>query len=84
MPGQSTRFLTIPDAREQAATQRTSPVSGSDQVLRRYIDALRRREPNYAANSCVHAPAAGAQPGDNGEARHIARNVIADRYDEWR
>jgi hypothetical protein len=47
MPGQSTRFLTIPDAREQAAPQRTSPMSGSEQALRRYIDALRRGEPNY-------------------------------------
>jgi hypothetical protein len=51
MPGQSTRFLTIPaDAREQAARpapQRTSPMSGSEQALRRYIDALRRGEPNY-------------------------------------
>jgi beta-lactamase regulating signal transducer with metallopeptidase domain len=51
MPGQSTRFLTIPaGAREQAARpaqQRTSPMSGSAQALRRYIDALRRGEPNY-------------------------------------
>jgi hypothetical protein len=47
IPGQSTRFLTIPDAREQAAPQRTSPMSGSEQALRRYIDALRRGEPNY-------------------------------------
>jgi beta-lactamase regulating signal transducer with metallopeptidase domain len=47
MPGQSTRFLTIPDARQQAAPQRTSPMSGSEQALRRYIEALRRGEPNY-------------------------------------
>jgi beta-lactamase regulating signal transducer with metallopeptidase domain len=51
MPGQSTRFVTIPaDARAQAARpapQRTSPMSGSEQALRRYIDALRRGEPNY-------------------------------------
>jgi hypothetical protein len=47
MPGQSTRFLTIPDAHEKAAPQRTSPMSGSEQALRRYIDALRRGEPNY-------------------------------------
>jgi beta-lactamase regulating signal transducer with metallopeptidase domain len=51
MPGQSTRFLTIPaDAGEQNARpppQRTSPMSGSEQALRRYIDALRHGEPNY-------------------------------------
>jgi hypothetical protein len=47
MPGQSTRFLTIPDAREQAVPQRTSPMSGSEPALRQYINALRRGEPNY-------------------------------------
>jgi hypothetical protein len=51
MPGQSTRFLTIrADARDRTAwpaPQRTSPMSGSEQALRRYIDALRRGEPNY-------------------------------------
>jgi hypothetical protein len=51
MPGQSTRFLTIPaDAREQAARPappRRSPVSGSEQALREYIDALGRGAPNY-------------------------------------
>jgi len=51
MPGQSTRFLTIPaDAREQAARpapQRRSPESGSEQALRDYIDALARGAPKY-------------------------------------
>jgi BlaR1 peptidase M56 len=51
MPGQSTRFLTIPaDAREQAArpaTHRRSPVPGSEQALREYIDALARGAPKY-------------------------------------
>jgi hypothetical protein len=47
MPGQSTRFLTIPDARDQVVPHRTSPMSGSEQALRQYIDALRRGEPNY-------------------------------------
>ncbi len=51
MPGQSTRFLTIPaDAREQAARlgpQRRSPVPGSEQALSAYIDALGRGAPNY-------------------------------------
>jgi hypothetical protein len=52
MPGQSTRFLTVPaDAREQAARpalQRRSPVPGSEQALREYIDALGRGAPKYA------------------------------------
>jgi hypothetical protein len=51
MPGQNTRFLAItPDASEQAlrsAPRRTSPMAGSEQALRQYIDALRRGEPNY-------------------------------------
>ena len=51
MPGQSTRYLTIQaDAREQAvrrAPQRRSPVPGSEQALREYIDALGRGAPNY-------------------------------------
>jgi hypothetical protein len=51
MPGQSTRYLTISaDAREQTvrpAPQRRSPVSGSEQALREYIDALGRGTPNY-------------------------------------
>jgi BlaR1 peptidase M56/Domain of unknown function (DUF3471) len=51
MPGQSTRFLTIPaDAREQAARpapQRRSPESGSEQALRDYIDALARGALKY-------------------------------------
>jgi hypothetical protein len=53
MPGQNTRFLTIPaDAREQAARPappRRSPVPGSEQALREYIDALGRGAPNYDA-----------------------------------
>jgi hypothetical protein len=51
MPGQSTRFVTIPaDARAQAgrpAPQRRSPVPGSEQALREYIDALGRGAPKY-------------------------------------
>jgi hypothetical protein len=51
MPGQSTRYLTLPaDARGQAgrpAPLRRSPVPGSEQALREYIDALGRGAPNY-------------------------------------
>jgi Domain of unknown function (DUF3471) len=51
MPGQSTRYLTIPAAaREPAhrpASQRRSPVAGSEQALREYIGALSRGTPNY-------------------------------------
>jgi hypothetical protein len=53
VPGQSTRHLAIPaDAREQAARpapRRTSPLPGSEQALRRYIDAVGRGEPDYDA-----------------------------------
>jgi hypothetical protein len=51
MPGQRTRFLGIPaDVREQAARPaplRQSPVPGSEQALREYIDALGRGAPKY-------------------------------------
>jgi BlaR1 peptidase M56/Domain of unknown function (DUF3471) len=51
MPGLSMRYFTIPaDARAQAvppAPQRRSPVAGSEQALRDYIDALGRGAPNY-------------------------------------
>jgi hypothetical protein len=51
MPGQRTRFLTIPAAaREQAAQpvpQRRSPVAGSEQALHEYIDSLARGTPKY-------------------------------------
>jgi hypothetical protein len=51
MPGQSTRYLTIPaDAREQAARpapQRRSPVPGGEQALRDYIEAVGSGAPKY-------------------------------------
>jgi hypothetical protein len=53
MPGQNTRYLTITaDAREQVVRSaprrtRTSPMPGSEQALRQYIDAIGRGEPNY-------------------------------------
>jgi hypothetical protein len=51
MPGQRTRFITIPaDARERAAQpapQRRTPVPGGEQALREYIDALGRGAPKY-------------------------------------
>jgi hypothetical protein len=50
VPGQTTRYVIVPaDAREQAARpapRRTSPMAGSEQALRRYIEALGRGEPN--------------------------------------
>jgi hypothetical protein len=52
IPGQSTRSLIIrADAHPQTGRpepQRTSPMSGSEQALRGYIDALRRGDPNTA------------------------------------
>jgi hypothetical protein len=51
VPGQSTRHVVVPaDAREQAARpapRRTSPMSGSEQALRQYIDTIGRGEPDY-------------------------------------
>jgi hypothetical protein len=52
LPGQRTRFNTIEEARpdglsEHAASRRTAPMAGSEEMLRRYIDALRRGEPDY-------------------------------------
>jgi hypothetical protein len=51
VPGQRTRHVIVPaDAREQAtrpAPRRTSPMPGSEEALRRYIDALSRGEPDY-------------------------------------
>jgi hypothetical protein len=51
IPGQRTRFLTIAaDARghaAQSAPQRRSPLPGSEQALREYIDALSRGAPKY-------------------------------------
>ena len=51
VPGMTTRHVVVPaDARKQAnrpAPRRTSPIPGSEQALRRYIDALRRGEPDY-------------------------------------
>jgi hypothetical protein len=49
--GLTTRFVVVPaDAREQAARpapRRTTPMPGSEQALRHYIDALGRGEPDY-------------------------------------
>jgi hypothetical protein len=52
LPGQRTRFNTIEEARpdglsEHATSRRTAPMAGSEEMLRRYIDALRRGEPDY-------------------------------------
>jgi bla regulator protein blaR1 len=52
LPGQHTRYLTLEGTKadgqpERAMTRRTSPLAGSEDMLRRYIEALRRGEPNY-------------------------------------
>jgi hypothetical protein len=51
-PGHSTRYLAIepPGPGEpsvRSASRRTSPTPGSEDALRRYIDELRRGEPDY-------------------------------------
>jgi hypothetical protein len=52
LPGQRTRYNTIeetgPDGQLQHATsRRTAPMAGSEEMLRQYIEALVRGEPNY-------------------------------------
>ena len=50
VPGQHTRFLTVqpvPAGATRAASRRSLPMPGSEDALRRYIDALARGEPNY-------------------------------------
>ncbi len=48
--GQRTRFLTVqpaPAGEQHAAPRRSTPMPGSEDALRRYIDALGRGEPDY-------------------------------------
>jgi len=49
LPGRSMRYLAIepPGTGERSASLRTSPATGSEDALRRYIDALGRGEPDY-------------------------------------
>jgi hypothetical protein len=51
LPGLRTRFNTIEAARngspERQASPRTAPLAGSEDMLRRYIEALGRGQPNY-------------------------------------
>jgi hypothetical protein len=50
LPGQRTRFLAVQPAQageSHAASRRSTPLPGSEDALRRYIDALGRGEPNY-------------------------------------
>jgi hypothetical protein len=52
LPGQRTRFLAVDGSQaggqpERPAPPRTTPLAGSEQLLRQYIEALGRGEPNY-------------------------------------
>jgi beta-lactamase regulating signal transducer with metallopeptidase domain len=52
LPGQQTRFHTVGESRadgqlERSVSLRTSPQQGSEGMLRGYIDALARGEPDY-------------------------------------
>ena len=90
MPGQRTRFLTIPaDAREQAARpapQRRSPAPGSEEALREYIDALGRGAPRYDDMTPQVAAYTRQQLLLNravlGETWDVADNVVPCRYGE--
>ena len=52
LPGQSTRYHTVGGAgadgqREHPLSRRTTPLAGSEEMLRQYIEAMGRGEPNY-------------------------------------
>ncbi len=52
VPGQQTRFHTVERTAtdgqpEHPVLRRTAPLAGSEEMLRQYIDGLRRGEPNY-------------------------------------
>ena len=52
LPGQRTRFNTIRgawtnDQPQRSAGSRTTPLAGSEEMLRQYIEALGRGQPNY-------------------------------------
>ena len=52
MPGQRTRYHTVEGARpgsasERAMSPRSVPLAGSEAMLRQYIEAMGRGEPNY-------------------------------------
>jgi bla regulator protein blaR1 len=48
LPGQRTRFVTVQPAGEaHPEPRRATPTPGSEETLRRYIDAVGRGEPNY-------------------------------------
>jgi len=52
LPGQRTRYLSIEEAQavrspERSGPPRTTPMAGSEEMLRQYIEALGRGEPNY-------------------------------------
>ena len=85
MPVQTTRLLSIPASPRPVVRGAASPgpMSGSEQALRRYIDAVRRGEPNsddMTPQAAGYASVSGAPPGDIGEDRRIAVNVARDDY----
>jgi hypothetical protein len=47
LPGQQTRLHTIGGAPLRAVGTRNAPLAGSEETLRRYIEAVGRGEPNY-------------------------------------
>jgi beta-lactamase regulating signal transducer with metallopeptidase domain len=52
LPGQRTRYLNVEASHagslpEQSVSRRTTPLVGSEEMLRQYIETVRRGEPNY-------------------------------------
>ncbi len=65
LPGQRTRYLTVESSprgiRSEQTARRFAPLPGSEEMLRQYIDALGRGEPNYARMTAEVAAQTRAQ-----------------------
>jgi hypothetical protein len=71
------------DSLRPPAVPRTTPIAGSEEALRRHIEAIRSGAPDYdrddARSSGQYSPAIAARTGDPGQTRRSARNVVSRR-----
>ena len=81
LPGQQTRFHTVGERRadgeiERVVSQRTAPQPGSEAMLRQYIEALARGEPDYGRMTSEVAAQTrqqlAVQSGHSLPVRHVA------------
>jgi len=67
LPGQRTRYHVVEGAGGDGLSRRTAPLAASEPMLRQYIEALGRGEPNYdrmtAGSRGADASASAVQPG---------------------